>query len=279
VIKVILNGLTGPLDGKTYQEVMVPMGGSTDEWVAGVASYIRTSFGNAGGMVTPADVARVRAATGKRSTLWTLAEIEATLPKAIDAQTLKLTASANAETAANAATLRGWNTGAPQQAGMWFQIELPQALSVTEVQFDSLAAGGRGGGGGGGRAAAAAAAAAAPGAPGAAPGAAGAAPPAPGATPGAPGAQPPAEAGRGGPGFGGPPPPVGYPRGYTLQTSNDGTNWSKPIATGKGEGSRTSITFPPTKAKFLRITQSETAADAPPWSISNLRVYEAPAGK
>src|SRR3982751_5460222 len=29
VIKVILNGLTGPLDGKTYQEVMVPMGGST----------------------------------------------------------------------------------------------------------------------------------------------------------------------------------------------------------------------------------------------------------
>ncbi len=289
VIKVILNGLTGPLDGKTYQEVMVPMGGSTDEWVAGVASYIRTSFGNAGGLVTPADVARVRAATGKRSTLWTLAEIDATLPKAVDAQTLKLTASANPDTASNAATLRGWNTGAPQQAGMWFQIELPQALPVTEVQFDSLAAGGRGGGGGG--RAAAAAAAAAPGAPGAAPSAPGAAPAAPvrrlraapaapGAAPGAPGAQPPAGAGRGGaPGFGGPPPPIGYPRAYTLQTSNDGTTWSKPIATGKGEGSRTTITFPATKAKFLRITQSETAADAPPWSISNLRVYEAPTGK
>ena len=40
VIKVILNGLTGPLDGKTYREVMVPMGvGSTDEWVAGVAQH------------------------------------------------------------------------------------------------------------------------------------------------------------------------------------------------------------------------------------------------
>ena len=269
VIKVILNGLTGPLDGKTYQEVMVPMGGSTDEWVAGIASYIRTSFGNAGGMVTAADVARVRAATGKRATLWTLPEIEATLPKAIDAQALKFTASANADNAANAATLRGWNTGAPQQAGMWFQIELPQATQVTEVQFDSLAAGG-GGGGRGGRGAA-------PAAPGAAPVPAGAAPAPAGAAAAAPG--PPARGAAGPGGFGGPPPPIGYPRAYTLQTSTDGTTWSKPVAEGKGEGSRTSITFPPTKAKFLRITQSETAADAPPWSISNLRVYEAPAGK
>ena len=36
---------------------------STDEWVAGVASYVRSSFGNSGGLVTPADVARVRAET------------------------------------------------------------------------------------------------------------------------------------------------------------------------------------------------------------------------
>ena len=66
VIKVLLNGLTGPLDGKTYRDVMVPMGG-TDEWVAGIASYVRTSFGNSGGMVTPADVARVRAEIAKRA--------------------------------------------------------------------------------------------------------------------------------------------------------------------------------------------------------------------
>ena len=38
---------------------MVPMGaGNTDAWVASIASYIRSSFGNAGGLVTPADVAR-----------------------------------------------------------------------------------------------------------------------------------------------------------------------------------------------------------------------------
>ena len=37
------------------------------------------------------------------------------------------------------------------------------------------------------------------------------------------------------------------------------------------------ITLPPTRAKCVRTTQTETAADAPPWSIGNLRIYEAPA--
>ena len=46
---------------------------------------------------------------------------------------------------------------------------------------------------------------------------------------------------------------------------------------GKGERPRTTITFAPARAKFVRITQTESAADAPAWSIRNLRVYEAPA--
>ena len=35
----------------------------------------------------------------------------------------------------------------PQAPGMWFQVELPQPATITEVQFDSTS-GGRGGGGG-----------------------------------------------------------------------------------------------------------------------------------
>jgi mono/diheme cytochrome c family protein len=238
VIKVLLNGLTGPIGGKAYTDVMVPMGaGSSDEWVAGVASYVRNAFGNNAGLVTPADVARVRAATASRKTPWTVAELEATLPKPIEPAQLKLTASHAADGAANALTLRGWSSGAPQAAGMWFQIELAQPAVVTEVQFDSASinTGGRGRG------------AQAASAPGAAP----AAPPAP---------------------------VIGYPRGYSVQTSMDGTTWSKPVAEGKGEGGRTAVPFAPTRAKFIRITQTETAADAPNWSINNLRVYEA-AGK
>ena len=60
-----------------------------------------------------------------------------------------------------------------------------------------------------------------------------------------------------------------------MQVSTDGTTWSKPVAEGKGEGARTTITFAPARAKFVRITQTESAADAPAWSIRNLRIYEA----
>jgi hypothetical protein len=67
-----------------------------------------------------------------------------------------------------------------------------------------------------------------------------------------------------------------YPRGYSIQTSTDGKTWSKPVAEGKGESMRTTITFTPVRAKFVRITQTDTVAEAPMWSVSNLRVYEAP---
>ena len=62
VIKTLLHGLTGPVNGTTYTEVMVPMGQSPDDWIAAIASYVRNSFGNRASIVAPADVARVRAA-------------------------------------------------------------------------------------------------------------------------------------------------------------------------------------------------------------------------
>ena len=80
IIKVVLNGLVGPLDGKTFPDVMIAMSNNDDEWVAAVTSYVRNSFGNSGGFVTPADVARVRAASAARKTSWTLPELTATLP-------------------------------------------------------------------------------------------------------------------------------------------------------------------------------------------------------
>jgi mono/diheme cytochrome c family protein len=228
LIKVLLQGLTGPLAGKTYPDVMAPLGSaSSDEWVAGVASYVRGSFGNSGGMVTAAEVARVRKETANRKMPWTEPELEASLPRAIDTQQWRLTASHGADTAAGAASLRGWSSNAPQAAGMWFSLELVQPAIVTELQFDSSIAIGRGGGRGG----------------------------------------------RGGPASA---PPIGYPRGYSLQVSIDGATWSEPIAVGKGEGPHTTITFAPTRAKFVRITQTDAVAGAPPWSMRNLRLYEAP---
>ena len=231
MIKVLLHGLTGPLDGRTYPDLMAPLGStSSDEWIAGVASFVRGSFGNSAGMVTPADVARVRKQTANRKAPWTLPELEATLPRALDAQQWKLTASHGADAAAGAASLRGWSSGVPQAAAMWFTVELPQPALVTELQFDSTMISGRGAGGGRGAATATTT----------------------------------------------PAPVIGYPRGYTVQVSEDGKTWGEPVAVGKGEGLRTTITFAPARAKFVRITQTDGAPGTPAWSIRNLRVYEAP---
>jgi len=153
VIKTMLHGMTGPLAGQTYTQVMLPMGAQNDQWIANIASYIRNNFGNSAPFITPADVALVRAATVNRKAMWTYPELEATIPRLLPADpTWKATASHNAERAANGLTLAAWTTGVPQEPGMWFQVELPQSATITEIQFESGPPGGRGvrGGRGGG---------------------------------------------------------------------------------------------------------------------------------
>ena len=121
IVKAILHGVTGPIDGRTYTDVMIPMGTNDDEWVAAVASYVRANFGNRAGGVTPADVARVRQATVSRTTSWTAGELSASLPVQLFTDGWKLSASQNSEAAGGGLTLTGWNTGEPQRAGMWFR--------------------------------------------------------------------------------------------------------------------------------------------------------------
>ena len=227
VIKTLLKGMTGPLGAAQYSEVMLPMGTNTDEWIASIASYVRSSFGNAGGMVTPADVARARAATASKRTPWTLPDLQATLPRLLDVQaSWKVTASQNSDAASAALSMRTWSTGTPQQPGMWYQVELPQPVMLTEIQFDAPA--GRGGGAGA----------------------------------------------RGG--AGAPAPVVPFPRGYKVDVSPDGVKWSaKPVAEGKGAGTRTVVTFAPVRAKAVRITQTDATPGAPEWTMTNVRLFEA----
>jgi hypothetical protein len=230
VINAVLHGLAGPVDDKNYTDVMVPMSTNPDDWVAAVASYVRTSFGNTGGLVSAADVKRVRTMTASRKAPWSIAELEASLPKVLLSDPAwKLSASHNPTGVAGALTLASWTSQAPQAPGMWFQVELPKAETITEIQFDSTAGGGRGGA-------------------------------ARGAAPAA-----------GGPG-GGPPPNPGYPRGYKVETSMNGTAWT-PAAEGQGSGSPTIITFKPVQAKFVRLTQTASPENAPPFSIQQLRLY------
>jgi mono/diheme cytochrome c family protein/glucose/arabinose dehydrogenase len=143
VAKVILHGLSGPVEGRSYAEVMAPMGAGTDRWIADIASYIRNGFGNSASIVTEADVARVRKETAAREKMWTVEEVDRTLPRPlIPDATWGAAASHNTGSAAGAFDYGRWSTNAPQEAGMWFRIELPQPTMLTELQFDSPTAGG-----------------------------------------------------------------------------------------------------------------------------------------
>ena len=178
-------------------------------------------------------------------------ELEAALPKALANQAeWKLSASHNPEAAANATGTTPGGDGIPaawrSRPGMWFQIELPQPARVTEVQIDTalpFSFGGRGRAGGG------------RGAPGAggAPRRAARLRPAPGAA---------ARRCRS---------PVRSPtRCRCRWTEATGALRS---AQGAGSAPTTVIAFTPVQAKFVRITQTGTAAANEQWAIAQVRVF------
>ncbi len=77
-IKIVLNGLEGPVDvaGKTYNIAMPPQGAVlSDEKIAAALTYVRKNFANGAGAVTPDEVKAVRAATAQRVTPWTAEEL------------------------------------------------------------------------------------------------------------------------------------------------------------------------------------------------------------
>lgn len=53
---------------------------------------------------------------------------------------------------------------------------------------------------------------------------------------------------------GSPPPIPTYPRGYHLEISNDGKQWTKIVTDGVGAGAFTAIRFEPVQTRFLRMT-------------------------
>lgn len=77
-IKIVLNGLTGPVDvaGKGYNIDMPPQGAVlSDEKIAAALTYVRKTFAAGAGAVTPDEVKSVRAATASRTTPWTATEL------------------------------------------------------------------------------------------------------------------------------------------------------------------------------------------------------------
>jgi hypothetical protein len=115
--------------------------------VADIASYVRNNFGNSESFIRPDHVAAVRAANTRKEP-WTIDDLAKTTPTLLtNYSEWKATASHNSDTAANGLNGTGttrWESGAPQEPGMWFQIELPRAVTVAEMLVDTVV-GGRGG--------------------------------------------------------------------------------------------------------------------------------------
>ena len=73
--KILLHGLTGPVDGKTYNGPMAPVAQYNNEEISDILSYIRAEL-NSSGTVWRGVVGNVREAYKDRSEYWTIKELE-----------------------------------------------------------------------------------------------------------------------------------------------------------------------------------------------------------
>lgn len=75
---LLLHGLEGEVvvQGRTYNQVMPAWQHLSDDQIAAVLSFVRSSWSNRAGTVSPALIAAVRDATSDRSGSWRAAELE-----------------------------------------------------------------------------------------------------------------------------------------------------------------------------------------------------------
>ena len=146
VVKTLLHGMKGEIEGKTYEgSIMTSMASNDDEWIASVASYIRNSMGNEASFVTPKYVAKVRKQTAAHKSNYTYDELVHSVPHKLNPQkNWEVTASSSASmgvgsTADPAAAFNfvGWKTKEVQEPGMWYKVDLKKPVPLTEIQFDA----------------------------------------------------------------------------------------------------------------------------------------------
>ena len=89
-MRILLHGLKGPIEGKTYPSEMASMKENSDEWIASVLSYIRYEFvgttirvpkGRQSAVVQPQEVKILRAKYANVNEAWTIEAFEDLFPK------------------------------------------------------------------------------------------------------------------------------------------------------------------------------------------------------
>jgi hypothetical protein len=142
LVRILLHGLTGEVDGKNYPGLMVPQKANDDLWIAEVLTYVRNTFGNSAATVTPQQVAAIRAVTGEHAP-YTLAELAPYLavPREVTAKWtftasdnvngLKLLHDGDAKTR--------WSTNKPQKEGQWLQFDMGKPFLISGIALDATA--------------------------------------------------------------------------------------------------------------------------------------------
>ena len=136
-IRIILKGMHGDLDGKSYPGPMLPLETYDDEWLAAVLTYIRQSWGNKAPGISKEDVAQVRASIAERKEMYHSSEILAMTPvPRREMRKWKFSASHNVKEIKRA--IDGnigtrWSTSAVQQPGMWFAFDMGDTRELTSI--------------------------------------------------------------------------------------------------------------------------------------------------
>jgi mono/diheme cytochrome c family protein len=142
MIRVLLNGLEGPINGKTYESQMIPQNTNSDQWIADIVSYVRNSFGNSGNIVDAKQVTQLRKELATRTKPWSIAELQSISPQPLEnRKDWKLTASHNPSKlnlCVDGKFETRWDTSAPQSKGMWLQIELPAITDLSGIELDCV---------------------------------------------------------------------------------------------------------------------------------------------
>jgi mono/diheme cytochrome c family protein len=139
LLRVLLNGLEGPIEGKTYESQMIPQNTNSDEWLADISSYIRNAFGNSAPLVDSKQVKALRKEIGTRTTPWTIEELRALSPQPLpNRKSWKLGSSHNAEKlhlALDGNSATRWDSKIEQAPDMWIEIGLPAPTKVNGMEL------------------------------------------------------------------------------------------------------------------------------------------------
>jgi putative membrane-bound dehydrogenase-like protein len=141
LVRIVLHGITGDIDGKSYPGAMIPQKANDDLWVAQVLTYIRNSFGNTAPTITPEDVAKIRKATTDRQQPYVMTELALFLAIPREA-TSKWVFSASENSKEARRALDGdaksrWSTNKSREEGQWFQFDMGKPFEVSRLSIDT----------------------------------------------------------------------------------------------------------------------------------------------